>query len=226
MTGQVFRIILICHQKLLAVKMKSICACRADCIGLPACMDVIVIACLLYISRIIQDHLSILHKSRTGIHTMTVKRLIRSKGRSFKAPVKQIAAAGVAEIVIGRTVAGVSPDPRKMKKSVRAGDRTEKIGVHPSASGSQRLFEKPRPAMRTGIVNVIDFIAAAADSVSIVEDHAAVRGGEKTGIGAFLFAVPDQRGHADNGIRIVRTFHPEVDQRDRVHVRRDMQTPG
>ena len=96
MTGQVFRIILICHQKLLAVKMKSICACRADCIGLPACMDVIVIACLLYISRIIQDHLSILHKSGTGIHTMTVKRLIRSKGRSFKAPVKQIAAGAVS----------------------------------------------------------------------------------------------------------------------------------
>ena len=113
-----------------------------------------------------------------------------------------------------------------MIESIWTGNRSEEIGVHSSASGGQRLFKQSRPGSRIRIIDVINFIAAAAETVPVMKDHPSVRRGKKTGVGALLLAVPDQRGNTDEGCRIVRSLHPEIDQGDRMHVCRNMKTAG
>ena len=92
MAAHVTPVILICHEKLFSLRGTAVFCHRKNSVGFSSCMDIIVVAVLLYVSGIIDIKLPVFRQSAAGVDAASVPCRIRRQKRACITPADQIRA--------------------------------------------------------------------------------------------------------------------------------------
>ena len=137
-------------------------------------------------------------------------------------PVNEILAAGIADVVVGRAIGRITPDPDNMETIVGSGLGHGAIGIHPSEPAGQWLIEQAPPFPGFLVVNIVEIVTTAAATVTVTEDKPPLVVGKDNGIGHTPLAVAHHGRDPLERCSVHRGFAAEIDQRRNVHVAREM----
>ena len=76
------------------------------------------------------------------------RQLLRPAAAGF--PMHEVAAAGVAEVVVGRAIRAFPPDPADVENAFAVLHRPDEIGVPLAVAGEERTVDEPPPGLRLG----------------------------------------------------------------------------
>ncbi len=88
-------------------------------------------------------------------------------------PMHQVGAAGVGQVVVGRAVGRVAPDPGHVEPAVGAERWAGAVGVHFALAAGQGRVDQAAPGSGFFVVDVVDVVAVAAAAVAVAEDQVA-----------------------------------------------------
>ena len=137
----------------------------------------------------------------------------------------EVAAAGVAQVVVGRAIGAFPPDPADVEHAFAILHRPDEVGVPLAIAGEERAIDQPPPCPALRVVDVEVLVAVAAAAVAVGEDQLVPRSAKEMRIGAALLVPADHGGNSLEARYVHRPRGAEVDQRHAVHVARDVDLP-
>ena len=133
-------------------------------------------------------------------------------------PVHEVPTAGIGQVVTGRGIRCIPPEPEEVIHPIGPKAWTSLIGVHLISSGYQLRIEKSAPCPGPHIVDVINLTPGTALPVAVMENKLPIGGPLKFWISTTSLACSNHRLHLLECRNIMRFRRTEIKQRMYMHI--------